>query len=84
MRERRWVTVDERRRFIALLGGARRRVAITHRVQACRDPRDDKFLHVALNGEAEAVVTGDAELLALRPFHGVQIPSPAAFLGVIA
>lgn len=80
----RWVTVDERQRFIALLGGVCRRVAITHRVQACRDPRDDKFLHVALNGEAEAIVTGDADLLALHPFHGVQIFSPAAFLGVIA
>ncbi|MBQ1762724.1 MAG: putative toxin-antitoxin system toxin component, PIN family [Aquincola sp.] len=80
----RWVTVDERQRFIALLGGVCRRVAITHRVQACRDPRDDKFLHVALNGEAEAIVTGDADLLALHPFHGVQILSPAAFLGVMA
>lgn len=67
MRERRCATVDERHRFITLLG-----------------PCDDKFLHVALNGEAEAVVTGDADLLALHPFHGVQILSPAAFLGVIA
>lgn len=64
--------------------GVCRRVAITHRVQVCRDPCDDKFLHVALNGEAEAIVTGDADLLALHPFHGVQILSPAAFLGLIA
>lgn len=78
----RYVSVADRQRFVALLGGVARRVAITHRVQACRDPRDDKFLHVALNGEAEAIVTGDNDLLVLDPFHGVRILSPAAFLGI--
>lgn len=76
----RYVSLADRQHFIALLGGVARRVAITHRVQACRHPRDDKFLHVALNGEAEAIVTGDADLLVLDPFHGVRILKPAAFL----
>jgi len=78
----RWVSLDERQRFLQLLGGVVRHVRITHRVQACRDPRDDKFLHVALNGEAEAIVTGDRDLLVLDPFHGVRILNPAAFLGI--
>src|SRR5574337_699935 len=76
----RWVSVVERQRFIELLGGIARRVAITHRVRACRDPRDDKFLHVALNGQAEAIVTSDRDLLVLNPFHGVRILRPAEFL----
>ena len=75
----RWVTLAERQHFVQLLGGVARRVNITHRVQACRDPKDDKFLHVALNGEAEAIVTGDRDLLALDPFHGVRILRPADF-----
>jgi putative PIN family toxin of toxin-antitoxin system len=78
----RYVSLADRQRFVALLGGVARRVTIAHRVQACRDPRDDKFLHVALNGEAEAIVTGDNDLLVLDPFHGVRILSPAAFLGI--
>jgi putative PIN family toxin of toxin-antitoxin system len=78
----RYVSLADRQRFVALLGGVARRVAITHRVQAGRDPRDDKFLHVALNGEAEAIVTGDNDLLVLDPFHGVRILSPAAFLAI--
>ena len=78
----RYVSLADRQRFIALLGGVARRVPITHRVQACRDPRDDKFLHVALNGEAEAIITGDADLLVLDPFHGVRILKPAAFLDI--
>ncbi|MBS0577183.1 MAG: hypothetical protein JSS45_12305 [Proteobacteria bacterium] len=37
-------------------------------------------MHVAVNGEAEAIITGDADLLALHPFHGVEIVTPADFL----
>ena len=32
---------------------------------ACRDPRDDKFMEVAVHGRADAIVTGDVDLLAL-------------------
>jgi uncharacterized protein len=75
----RYVSLDDRQRFLRLLLGVVRRVPITHRVSACRDPKDDKFLHVALNGNAEAIVTGDRDLLVLDPFHGVRILSPTAF-----
>jgi putative PIN family toxin of toxin-antitoxin system len=78
----RWVLLAERQQFVRLLGGVARRVVITHRVQACRDPRDDQFLHVAPNGEAEAIVTGDRDLLVLDPFHGMRILSPSGFLGI--
>ena len=71
---------QDRQRFIALLGGVSRVVPILHQVQACRDPKDDKFLDVALNGGAKAIITGDQDLLALHPFHGVSIVSPADFL----
>ena len=38
------------------------------------------FLEVALNGEAKAIITGDGDLLALDPFHGIRIVKPAEFL----
>lgn len=49
-------------------------------IRACRDPRDDKFLEVAVNGRADAIVTGDQDLLTLGPFRGIPILSPAAYL----
>jgi putative PIN family toxin of toxin-antitoxin system len=76
----RYVSHEDRRQFIRLLGGVTRVIAITHRIAACRDPRDDKFLDVALAGEADAIVTGDRDLLALHPFHGIAILSPPDFL----
>lgn len=55
----------------------------TQRIAACRDPRDDKFLEVAVAGKAEAVVTGDEDLLTLHPFHDIPIVQPAAFLSML-
>lgn len=55
-------------------------VPILAPIRACRDPRDDKFLEVAVHGRADAIVTGDQDLLALNPFRGVPIFSPAAYL----
>jgi uncharacterized protein len=49
-------------------------------VRECRDPRDDMFLEVALNGRADLIVTGDADLLALHPWRDIAILSPAKFL----
>lgn len=53
------------------------------RITACRDPRDDKFLEVAVAGKADAIVSGDADLLVLHPFAGIPILSPAAFIQML-
>ena len=57
---------------------------INRTVRACRDPKDDKFLEVAINGGAEWIVTGDNDLLVLHPFEGVDIVSPADYLARLA
>ena len=46
----------------------------------CRDKDDDWVLATALAGNADAIVTGDDDLLALKKFRGVQILSPRKFL----
>ncbi len=55
-------------------------VTITQRIAACRDPKDDKFLELAVNGHADLIVSGDADLLALSPFRAIPIVTPAAFV----
>jgi len=55
-------------------------VAITERITACRDPKDDKFLELAVNGHADLIVTGDGDLLALNPFRSIPIITPAEFV----
>ena len=46
----------------------------------CRDPDDDKFLHCALSAGAQALVTGDKDLLSMGRVAEVELLSPAAFL----
>ena len=52
--------------------GAAESVQIVERIIACRDPKNDKFLELAVNGHADVVITGDADLLALHPFRGIH------------
>ncbi|WP_281050638.1 hypothetical protein [Thauera sp. GDN1] len=49
-------------------------------VAACHDPRHDRFLELALAGEAAAIISGDKDLLVLNPWHGIPIMTPAAFI----
>jgi uncharacterized protein len=49
-------------------------------IRACRDPKDDKFLELAVHGRADAIVTGDKDLLTLHPFRGIAILTPADYL----
>jgi len=46
----------------------------------CRDPDDDVVLATALAGGAEAIVTGDADLLTLGRYSGIEIISPREFV----
>jgi putative PIN family toxin of toxin-antitoxin system len=47
------------------------------------DPEDDKYLVAALEGRAHFLVSGDAHLLDLRTYEGVQIVTPSAFLRLL-
>jgi putative PIN family toxin of toxin-antitoxin system len=49
-------------------------------IKACRDPKDDKFLSLAVSGKAHIILTGDNDLLVLHPFQGIDIVSPTEYL----
>ena len=52
------------------------------RVTDCRDPKDDKYLELALEAGAEIIVSSDADLLVLNPWRGVRILRPADYLAL--
>jgi putative PIN family toxin of toxin-antitoxin system len=70
----------ERELVLAQIRGAAEFVPIIQLVRQCRDPKDDKFLEVALNGRADVIITGDADLLAMHPWRGIAILSPGSYL----
>jgi predicted nucleic acid-binding protein len=57
-------------------------VQIASSVRDCRDPQNDKFLELAVDGQAQMIVTGNKDLLALSPFRNIQILTPAAALAL--
>lgn len=80
----RYVTSEERDAFVERLVAEARLVEVTEDVAECRDPTDDKFLALAVSGDASYVITGDDDLLVLDPFRGIRILSPRAFLESVA
>ena len=52
-------------------------VTITERVAVCRDPKDDKFLELAVNRHADVIVSRDADLLVLDTFRGTGLEQAA-------
>lgn len=57
-------------------------VEIIQSFSVCRDPKDDKFLELAVNGNADYIVTGDRDLLVLNPFQNIAILSVSEFLAL--
>jgi len=54
-------------------------VEILNQVQLCRDPKDDKFIDLALNGDASHLITGDNDLLVLNPIANTSVINPRNF-----
>lgn len=75
-----YLSQARRDEFIRFLLAYSERIGVANHIKACRDPRDDKFLDVAVNGKADCLVTGDADLLVLHPFNGISIVTPDSFL----
>ena len=47
---------------------------------ACRDPKDDRFLACAVEGQAHYLVSSDRDLLDMRRYRDVAIVNPGQFL----
>jgi putative PIN family toxin of toxin-antitoxin system len=76
----RYLTIDQRELFLAELVETSRLVEITETINACRDSKDNMILELAVSGQADAIITGDGDLLVLHPFRSVPILTPETFL----
>ena len=77
---KKYLTSSERNIFLFKLANESESVDIKEEIRACRDAKDDKFLELAVNGSADLIVTGDADLLALNPFREIEIITPSFFI----
>ena len=57
-------------------------IEIITKINLCRDPKDNKFLELAVNGKADYLISGDQDLLILNPFQEISILSPQVFISI--
>jgi putative PIN family toxin of toxin-antitoxin system len=75
-----YLTIEERESFLEQYTQRATMIDILEEIRSCRDPKDDKFLEIAVNGQATRLITGDPDLLVLHPFRGIAILSPDQLL----
>lgn len=75
-----YVPEETRLEFLAAMMREAELIEIAEVVSECRDPKDDKFLELAVSGNATHIISGDADLLVLHPFREIAIVTPQVFL----
>ena len=79
----RFASVERRRRILDIVVFAAERIEPSESIRECRDPKDDKYLALAVAGRADVVVSGDVRHLpSMNPWRGIPILSPAGFLAL--
>ena len=73
-----------RSKFFDLYVAESKLIQISGTLKACRDPTDDKFLELAVIGQAQFIVTRDKDLLVPDPFQGVQILDAESLVALLA
>lgn len=73
---------EQRESFLIALVQSSKLVEVTETIQACRDPKDNMLLELAVSGKADVLITGDSDLLVLNPFKKIAILPPEEFLTV--
>lgn len=81
---RHYVDEEDIRIFLSALTREAQWVDVDAQIATCRDPKDDKFLELAVSGRATHMVSGDLDLLVLHPYQGIPILTPQSFLNSVA
>jgi putative PIN family toxin of toxin-antitoxin system len=80
----RYLNLESRRTFVAFIRRNVDLLVVDSSLLAvephCRDTEDQPFLALALAAEADALVSGDEDLLVPHPWNGILILTPAEFL----
>ena len=78
----RYISYEERKQFLTGLILHSTPIETNETISECRDPKDNKFLELAVCGKANFIISGDEDLLVLNPFRNIQIITPDSFLKI--
>ncbi len=78
----RYVPFSLRQTFLLDFEDAAIFVNVRSKITVCRDPKDNKYLSLAVSAKATTIISGDNDLLILNPFKNISIITPAEFLKI--
>jgi putative PIN family toxin of toxin-antitoxin system len=77
---RTYIPQDSAIDYVEWYAGISESVTVAENVAACRDPKDDKFLSLAVAGKTNCIVSGDRDLLDMVAYDGIPVYRAAEFL----
>jgi len=85
MREKldRYISLPDREEFLRHLPQVTTMVSVLSEIRACKDPKDNRSLALALDSKSGCIISGDEHLLAMNPWRGIEIVAPGAFLALV-
>lgn len=76
-----YLPLEERKNLITLFKQNARHISTSlFSIKACRDPKDNMFLELAIAVKASCIISGDEDLRVLHPFRGIPILNAPDFL----
>lgn len=75
-----YLSTEERLEFISRFEIKYKKIETISTFDDCRDSKDNIFLNLAFDVNAQYIISGDKDLLVLHPFHGISIVTASNFL----
>jgi len=75
-----YIHIDDRIYFFRRLIEKAVVIETTSRITDCPDPKDNKFLELAVDGNATHIISGDGDLLDMNPYRNIAIISATEFM----
>jgi len=78
-----FINKEEKQVIISYINHYAIHVEVKSKLDVCRDPHDNMFLELAVDGAADYIISGDADLLSLKKLGGIPIISVTRFLALL-
>lgn len=69
--------------FLILLRETSEMVKVITSINKCKDPKDNMFIELAIDGGADYIISSDEDLLSLDKVNNIKIITPSEFLRLI-
>lgn len=79
-KHQKYASTEKRLHFYDIFKASTQTITVTESITACRDPKDDMVLELAVAAGSLIIVSGDKDLLTMSPFRNIEIVSPRQFI----